>query len=169
MSPKGLDDFNKRVKRIKSPRNTSYYDPDLGMNIPKRVSHETIRKNAKAKKTSFKAWFYSLLIGAGALMVAQALRFRYLGLSEPSNVTLFTDLLVTLFIVLTLSAMFRYRKKGYRFAQVLGAGAVLVAGHNLMWYYPDQLAVIYTADYVQIVRDTTTPRTLVFRDMTISL
>ena len=102
-------------------------------------------------------------------MIAQALRFRYLGLSEPSNVTLFTDILVTLFIVLTLSAMFRYRKTGYRVAQGLGAAAVLVAGHNLMWYYPDQLAVIYTADYVQIVRDTTSPRTLVFRDMTISL
>ena len=55
MSPKGLDDFNKRVKRIKSPRNTSYYDPDLGMHIPKHVSHDKIRRNAKAKKISFKA------------------------------------------------------------------------------------------------------------------
>lgn len=169
MAPKGQQDFSNRLKRINSPRNKSYYDRDLGMHVPKKISNETIRRNAKAKNTSLSAWFSSLIIGAVALIIAQAVRYRYFGMSEVSNATLFTDLLLTLLIVLTVSAVFRYRKVSYRFAQLLGAGAVLVAGHNLIWYYPDQLAVIYSDGYVQIVRETTLPRSLIFRDMTISL
>ncbi|WP_439154957.1 hypothetical protein [Yoonia sp.] len=169
MSVNGLEDFNSRVRRITSARNTSYYDPELGMNIPKRVSQDTIRRNAKAKLPSFRAFFWSLLIGAGALVIAQALRFRVLDLSEPGNVTLFTDLLVALFIVLTVSGALRYRRRRYRLAQGFGVLAALVAGHNLMWYYPDQLAVIYTPEYVQIVRDMTEPGSLIFRDVTINL
>lgn len=169
MSVSGLEDFNSRVRRIKSARNTSYYDPELQMNIPKRVSQDTIRRNAKAKLPSFKAFFWSLLIGAGALIAAQALRLRLLDVSEPGNVALFTDMLVALFIVLTVSGALRYRRLRYRLAQAIGVVVALVAGHNLMWYYPDQLAVIYTPEYVQIVRDTTEPGSLVFRDVTINL
>lgn len=169
MSPKGLDDFNKRVKRINHPRNKSYYDPELGIHIPKHVSNEKIRRVAKAKKSWVKAWFWSLLIGAMGLMVAQALRFRGLGLVEAGNTALFIDLLFALFIVLTITGALRYRRLRFRVAQACGAAAVLVAGHNLMWYYPDQLAVIYTPEYVQIVRDTTEPASLVFQDVTIKL
>lgn len=169
MSPKGLDDFNKRVKRINSPRNTSYYDPDLGMHIPKRVSNEKIRRDAKAKKAWVKAWVWSLLIGAFGLMIAQAVRFRTLGLSEAGNATLFVDLLLTLFIVLTLTAALRYRRLRFRVAQVIGVAVALTAGHNLMWYYPDHVAVVYTPEYVEIVRNTTVPASLIFQDVTINL
>lgn len=169
MSPNGLDDFNKRVKRIRSPRNNSYYDPDLGMHVPKKVSNEVIRRNAKEKKSWFKGIFWSLVIGALGLMVGQAVRFRYFGLSEPDNVTLFTDLLLALLFVLTMSAGFRYRRMRYRVAQVLGAGAILVAGHNLILYYPDHLALIYSDEYVQIIRETTEPGSLIIPVVAINL
>ncbi len=169
MSPKGIEDFKHRVKRINNPRNMAYFDPDLGMHIPKHVSQDTIRRNAKARKPSFVAFMASLLIGAGALVGAQALRFRYLQMTEISNATLFTDLLLATLFVLTLSGMMRYRMVRYRVAQMAGVVTVLVAGHNLVWYYPDAAAVVYTADYVQIVRETTAPMSLVFRDTTYGL
>ncbi|MBE0412884.1 hypothetical protein [Yoonia sp.] len=169
MSVSGLDDFNSRIKRINSARNTSYFDPELGMNIPKRVSHETIRRTAKAKRPSFKAFGLSVVIGAGAVIVAQVLRLRGLGLTEPGNAALFVDLLLALLIVLTVTGGLRYRLLRYRVAQALGVVAVLGLGHNLMWYYPDQMAVIYSADYVQSVRDTTEPGLPVLQDVTINL
>ena len=51
-----LDEFNLRVARIADPRNKSYYDPELGMNIPKRVSKELINRK-KLKKAGGSALF----------------------------------------------------------------------------------------------------------------
>lgn len=164
-----MKDFNARVKRIQNPRNKSYYDPDMGMHIPKRVSAETIRKNAKARKFSLSSVLTSLLIGVVAVMIAQAFRFRYLGMAEVGNAALATDLLLTAFLVLLGSAFLRHRKVSHRFAQAVGVVAMVVAGHNLMWYYPAELAIIYSTEYVDQVRGTTEPLSLVFRDMTISL
>lgn len=168
-SKQDINDFRKRIKRISSPRNTSYYDPDLGMHIPKHVSHDTIRKNAKARKASFSTWLCSLILGGAGLVAAQALRFRYLGLGEMSNATLVVDAVLALFIIWTLSVLMDYRRRAYRWAQAIGAAVALVAVHNLFWLYPDHLALIYTDDYVQIVRATTVPRSLVFRDLTIEI
>ncbi|MFT7107464.1 MAG: hypothetical protein ACJAVT_001987, partial [Yoonia sp.] len=35
-----MNDFNARIKSIKNPRNKSYFDPDLGMHVPKRVTRD---------------------------------------------------------------------------------------------------------------------------------
>mgnify|MGYP000191603929 CR=1 FL=1 len=43
-----INDFNDRVSRISNPRNKSYYDPDLGMHVPKRVPRDKIKKRERA-------------------------------------------------------------------------------------------------------------------------
>ncbi len=169
MANVGQKEFNARIKRIKSPRNTSYYDPDLQMHVPKHTSQEAIRKNAKARKFSVGKMLISLLIGVVAVMIGQAIRLRYLGMTEPENAVLATDLLLTAFFILMISALMRYRKVSLRLFQVLGAAAMIVAGHNLMWFYPDELAIIYTPDYVAEMRARTEPMSLIFRDLKISL
>ncbi|MEJ6402172.1 hypothetical protein [Yoonia sp. 2307UL14-13] len=169
MANLGQSDFNARIKRIKNPLNKSYYDPELNMDVPKHTSHETIRKDAKRRKMSFGKITVSLLIGALAMVIAQALRVRYLGLSDVSHMTLVTDLLLGAFFLLLMSAMMRHRKFLLRASQMIGAAAMLVAGHNLMWAYPQELAVIYSTEYVQTVRARTAPMSLQLHDTTIGL
>ncbi len=169
MANLGQKDFNARIKRIESPRNTSYYDPDLEMHVPKHTTQEAIRKSAKARKFSVMKLLISLLIGGVAVMIGQAIRLRFLGMTETGNAMLATDLLLTAFFMLLISALMRHRKISMRLCQVVGAVAMIVAGHNLMWFYPDELAIIYTTDYVAQIRAETEPMSLIFRDMAISL
>jgi len=139
------------------------------MHVPKRTTHEEIRQNVKANKFSIMKVLACLIIGVVAMMIAQAVRLRYFQMRDPSNASLFVDVLLAVFCVLMMSALFRYRKMWHRGLQLVGAAAMLVAGHNLMWAYPNELAIIYTTDYVTQVREETQPMSLVFRDMTISL
>ncbi len=169
MANLGQKDFNARIKRIESPRNTSYYDPDLKMHVPKRTSQDAIRKSAKARKFSVMKLLISLLIGVVAVMIGQAVRLRFLGMTEQGNALLATDLLLAAFFVLLISALMRHRKLSLRLCQIVGAVAMIVGGHNLMWFYPNELAIIYTSDYVALIRAQTEPMSLVFRDMVISL
>ncbi|WP_342075591.1 hypothetical protein [Yoonia sp. SS1-5] len=169
MANLGQDNFNARIKRIKSPSNKAYFDPELQMHVPKHTSQEQIRKDIKAQKFSIIRLLISVLIGVIAVIVGQSLRYRYLEMVEVSNASLFTDILVSLFVVLLLSALLRHRRTTLRAAQLLGAVAMLLGGHNLMWAYPDELAIVYTSEYVQTVRAQTTPMTLVFRDVQIAL
>jgi hypothetical protein len=169
MANLGQKDFSARIKRIESPRNTSYYDPDLKMHVPKHTSQEAIRKSAKARKFSVVKLLVSLLIGVAAVMIGQAIRLRFLGMTEPGNALLATDLLLAAFFMLLISALMRHRKLSLRLCQVVGVAAMIVGGHNLMWFYPNELAIIYTSDYVAQMRAQTEPLSLVFRDMAISL
>lgn len=162
-------DFQRRIKRINNPLNKSYYDPELNMEVPKHTSQKKIRKDAKRRKMSFGKMIVSLLIGVAAIVIAQALRVRYFGLSDVSHTSLFTDLLLGAFFVLLISALMRHRKFVLRASQLAGAAAMLVAGHNLMWAYPQELAVIYSTEYVQTVRARTEPMSLQLHDTTIGL
>ena len=57
-----INDFNARVKRIKNPRNKSYYDPDLGMHIPKRVTRDKIKK-VNDEESFLGKFIVSMIIG----------------------------------------------------------------------------------------------------------
>lgn len=158
-----INDFDARVKRIKNPRNDSYYDQDLGMHIPKKVPRNMIKSS---KKTSDEegilgAVLVSMIIGAFCLGVAQLIRVRYFGLIEGGTTTLFVDLLVTAWVLLVLTALIKRNQIGARVCQIIGVGAMLVAGHNLFWRWPDQMAYIYTAEFSQYVQQTTQPPSVV--------
>ncbi|MDP5362847.1 MAG: hypothetical protein NWP79_12000, partial [Paracoccaceae bacterium] len=88
-----INDFRDRVKRIGNPRNTSYYDRDLGMEIPKRVSHKEIKKKNK-KPSVLSTLLVSVILGGLGLMFAQVVRIRYFGLTEPSNLVLYLELFI---------------------------------------------------------------------------
>jgi len=167
MAHLGQADFKARIKRINNPRNISYFDPELQMHVPKRTSHVAIKRTVKARKFSPSRVILSLLIGVVAVVVAQVLRLRYLGMTEPGNAALLTDLLLTAFFVLLTSAILRHRKPSLRIAQVVGVFAVIVAGHNLMWAYPAEMAVLYTTDYVGVMHTQTAPSTLAFAGLTV--
>jgi hypothetical protein len=157
-----INDFNARVKRIKSPRNNSYYDPDLGMHIPKRVTRDKIKKNAE-KDSFLGAFIVSAIIGAIGLMFAQVVRIRYFELTEPSDVVLYLEIFVAVWAVVMLSAMLDRRQISARIAQIAGVAIMMVAGHNLIWRWPEQMAVIYTTAHVEQIMDATTQHSVVVR------
>ncbi len=156
-----INDFNARVKNIKNPRNKSYYDPDLGMHIPKRVTREKI---TKPQEESFLGKFIvSMIIGALALLFAQVVRIRYFGLLEQSDVVFYLELFIAFWAMVLFSAMMDRRKITERFAQVAGIAVMLTAGHNLIWRWPEPMAMIYTAEYVDQIMEVTTQHSVVYR------
>ena len=162
MTKQDINDFNLRVKRIKNPKNNSYYDPDLNMHIPKKVTRDKIkRKTAATEESLMGPFLVSVIIGAFCLAIAQLVRVRYFGLIETSSVTLFVDLMVTLWFMLVLTTLIKRTQVGARFAQVVGVLAMLAAGHNLVWRWPEQMAYIYTPEYTSYVQQTTQPPSVV--------
>lgn len=157
-----INDFNARVKRIKNPRNKSYYDPDLGMHIPKRVTRDKI-KATKDGESYLGKFIVSMIIGAVALMLAQVLRIRYFGLMEQSDVGFYLELFLAFWAMVLLSALLDRRKVAERIAQVAGIALMLTAGHNLIWRWPDQMAMIYTPAHVEQVMQATTQNSVVYR------
>ncbi|MEL6683501.1 MAG: hypothetical protein AAFQ09_12810 [Pseudomonadota bacterium] len=150
-----INDFNRRIKNIKNPSNKSYYDRDLGMHIPKRVSRDKIKKPKKAKDEDVIGPFIvSVVIGAFCLGLAQLFRVRFFGLIETTPITMVVDLAATVWVLLVLTALIKRNSWGARFSQVVGVCAMMVAGHNLFWRWPEQMAIIYTPEYAQYVETT---------------
>lgn len=160
-----LDEFNARLARISNPRNTSYYDPDLGMNIPKRVSKEFINRK-KLKKAGLSALIASLFLGALALMFSHLLCCRF-GLF--THDTPFMTYGVAGVITLVLGGMLRLKTMPHMGAQFAGAGAMIASMHNLVWMFPDQFALIYSPEFVSMVQATTTAGSVTFMGATIIL
>lgn len=157
-----INDFNARLKRIRNPRNNSYFDPEMGMHIPKRVSRDKIKKDSQ-KESFIGAFIVSMIFGAVAVLIAEILRIRYFGLIAPSNTAFFLELLIAFWAVVLISAVTNRRALTARLAQIAGVAVMMVAGHNLIWRWPEQMAVIYTAPYVDQVMATTTQHSIVYR------
>ncbi|SFR40730.1 hypothetical protein SAMN04488005_1547 [Yoonia tamlensis] len=155
MANMGQKDFDARIKRIKNPRNNSYYDPDLQMHIPKRVARSKIEKPPSKSNEALTAFLVSMVLGGVAMFGAQVVRVRYLGLSGGNTAVTFTDILIGFWFVLVLSALMQRRQPIGRLGQIAGLCAMLVAGHNLIWKWPDLMGKIYTPEYVAEVQATT--------------
>lgn len=157
-----INDFNARIKRIKSPRNNSYYDQDLGMHVPKRVTRDKIKK-ANEEPSLMGKMLVSMIVGALALMFAQVLRIRYFGLPDGNDVVFYLELFLAFWAMITLAAMLNRRHVSERLAQIAGVAVMMTAGHNLIWRWPDQMAIIYTTAHVEQVMEATTQHSVVYR------
>lgn len=150
-----INDFHARLKHIKNPRNKSYFDPNLGVDVPKRVQRRIVR-NRNIEDTLVFALLVSVIFGIACMIFGQIVRVRYLGLADDVGGVLLIDLTVALWAVLVLTAVTDKRWVSERCAQITGVTLMLVAGHNLMWRWPDLMSWIYSPGYVQNVLATTT-------------
>jgi len=160
-----LDEFSARLARISNPRNTSYYDPELGMNIPKRVSKEFINRK-KLKKAGLSALIASLFLGALALMFSHLLCCRF-GLF--THEAPFLTYGVAGVFALVLGGVLRLKTVPHLGAQIAGAGAMVASMHNLVWMFPEQFALIYSPEFVAMVHATTTAGSVTFLGATYML
>ncbi|WP_394177140.1 hypothetical protein [Yoonia maritima] len=163
MANMGQKDFDARIKRINNPRNNSYYDPDLGMHIPKKVTRAKIVKPPSQSSQAMSAILVSMVIGGAAMFCAQVVRVRYLGMTGGNSAITFSDLLIGLWMVLLFSALMKRQQLLARFGQIAGLCLMLVAGHNFVWKWPDLMAKIYTPEYVAEIKSTTTAGSILFQ------
>lgn len=160
-----LDEFNSRLTRIADPRNTSYYDPEMAMNIPKRVSKEYINRK-KLKKAGSSALLVSLLVGALALMVSQLVNSRLGILDQDATFLIFG---AAGLVALLMGGILRLKTMPHVGAQFAGVALMVATMHNLVWMFPDQFAAIYSPEFVSMVQATTTAGSVTFMGATISL
>ena len=160
-----INDFNRRVKNISNPRNKSYYDPDLGMHIPKRVSRDKIKKpkTNEDEDSILGKFVVSLIIGGLALMFAEIVRIRYFGLAEDTDVVMYLELFMAFWAMMLLAAILNRRNALERIGQIAGIALMMTAGHNLIWRWPEQMAYIYTTEHVAEVMEATTQHSIVYR------
>lgn len=155
MANMGQKDFDARIKRINNPRNNSYYDPDLQMHIPKKVTREKIVKPPSQSSQMLSAFLVSMVIGGVAMFCAQVFRVRYLDLISASPAVSFSDALIALWFVLLLSALMKRRSVLARMGQVAGLILMMIAGHNLIWRWPEMMSTIFTPEYVAVIQQNT--------------
>lgn len=157
-----IDDFNARVSRISNPRNKSYYDPDLGMHVPKRVPRDKIKKASVKEEPTFLAIFIvSAVVGAFGFMLGQVARVRFIPEADSAVVALTLDLVLGLWVIAILTVLLGKRSIFDRLSQVAGVYAMIIAGHNLIWRWPEQMAMIYSPEYVNQVMASTTELSLI--------
>lgn len=160
-----LNDFNSRVARIAKPDNISYYDPEMQLHVPKRVSKKFINRK-KMTSASKSPLLISLFLGAFALMASFLLsgRFKVIDLDAPVLIYAVAGILALL-----LGGILRLKTMPHMGAQFAGMGAAIATMHNLVWMFPEQFAVIYSQEFVAMVQATTEPHSLIFGAMTITL
>ena len=157
-----INDFNDRVKRISNPRNKSYYDSELGMHIPKRVGRDKIKKAKVQEEPTFVAIFIvSAVLGAFGFFLGQIVRVRYFPAADTALTTLTLDLMIGLWMIAMITVLTGKRSLFDRMSQIAGVYGMIVAGHNLIWRWPDQMATLYTPEYVDSVLSSTTQLSLI--------
>ena len=146
-----LDEFNARVSKINDPRNTSYFDPEMEMHVPKRLSKQLIIK-AKAKRIGFVALVCSVGVGAVALLVTQLMstRFGVFGADAPMMIYASAAILALL-----IGGFFKMKTVPHMGAQFAGVGVMVAGMHNLVWMFPQAFETLYSVEYVAAIQATT--------------
>ena len=165
--------FQSRIKRIKDPKNLSYRDPELGINIPKRLSKKVIKVAQKdlRPRVSRMQLFCSLLLGIFCVVAARYLRFHIVGIEDlqaNAQVLMAMDIGIAAILAFVVGAVLRHTKGSHMLFQVAGIAVMLVGMHNLVWLMPEEAALLFSDNYVQQVQALTTPQSIYFNGETIA-
>lgn len=157
-----LNEFNLRVTQISKPGNTSYFDPGLGMNIPKRVSKEFINRK-KLKETGTPSITLSLLLGAMCLLISYLICARLDLIAYDAPVLVYA---IAGILVIMLGGILRLKSMVDMASQFVGIGAMVAGMHNLVWAFPDQFAALYSQQFVDAIQSTANAGSIAFMGMT---
>ena len=149
------DGFQARIDWINNPRNVSYFDPELNMHVPRRVSKEFINRK-RVKRLGFARVGVSVVIGCLAYIAVQVM-LGWLGLVPPSELTLFG---VATILAVVLGTLVRHKTMFLIGAQVAGIALMITSAHNAVWMFPDAVSLVTSTAYVTQVQATTTPNSI---------
>lgn len=168
MSHDQIDTFQQRLSRITDPRNTTWTDPETGMDIPRRM-----KRPPRAKKSELLenlgyplSFLVSFLLGMVAVFASRYLRWHLLGMSGAEgdpDILMMIDGGLAAAMGFVLQSLFHMRAPEHVTAQFAGVLAMICGMHNLMWWYPEEMGLVFGPDYVKTVMTLTEPDSLLFR------
>ncbi len=159
-----MNEFNARIARINDPRNVSYYDAEMKLNVPKRVSKEYINRK-RVQKVGIAALVVSSVLGILAYGAVQVASGRF-GILPGSEMVMFG---VAAILALILGGMFSHKTMAHMGAQVMGVGLMMASAHNAVWMFPDAMTQVVSSAYVQDVQSKTTPNSIIVLGETYTL
>ena len=162
-----INDFRARLKNIENPRNKAYFDPNLGMEIPKKAKRPEGAK-ANLEDSIYSVIIVSIFLTVVAMVFAEAVRVQYLGILGIGTTALVADLLIGIWALLIITLWLDKRWKIERFAQLIGLVAMGIGSHNLIWRWPDQMAYIYGDAHVAEITQNTVKYGLDFASLGLS-
>ena len=146
-----LDEFNARVRKINDPRNTSYYDRDMEMHVPKRLSKQLIIK-AQVKRVGLVALICSAGVGAVALLVTQLMSTRFGVFGPEAPMVIYASAAI---LALLIGGFLKMKTVPHMGAQFAGIWVMVAGMHNLVWLFPQAFETLYSAEYVAAIQATT--------------
>jgi len=147
-----MSEFQDRIKRINNPRNTSYFDREMQMNIPKRVSKNYINRKKKPQ-VAMSALAISLVVGMAAYLAVQVASGRF-GLLPPAQIVQFG---VAAIVAIILGTLMRHKTMAHMGAQIAGVVLMIACAHNVVWLFPQATSQVMSQAYVNQVQATTQP------------
>ncbi|MCO4848697.1 MAG: hypothetical protein KC448_12095 [Yoonia sp.] len=150
-----LDGFQARIKRIKDPCNVSYYDAEMKMNVPKRVSKGFVNRK-RVKRLGLTTVGVSGAMGGLAYVAVQVVSGRF-GLLPSSELMLFGAAAI---LAIVLGAIMRHKTLLHMGAQLMGVAVMMTSAHNAVWMFPDAVSQVTSTAYVTQVQATTTPNSI---------
>lgn len=160
-----LESFNDRLARIGDPANQSYFDPESGMNIPKRVSKKRIMKNTRSKP-NVAGVLCAPVLGAVMVLVVNAV-FFHIGLVDQWYPAL--TLLVGLVAAILVGSALKMNRLAHFVGKLLGAVSMMAAMHNLVLLLPEPFALAFSPQFVANIQATTELGSLIFLGQSYSL
>ena len=168
MSQDQIDHFQQRLSRITDPRNTTWTDPETGMNVPRRM-----KKPPRPKTSGILgnlgyplSFVFSFLIGILAVFASRYVRWHMLGMSADgadADFLMLVDGGIAAGMGFLLQQLLWMRAPEYVGAQVAGVFVMVCVMHNLMWWYPEEMSEVFGPDYVKSVMAYTEPDSILFR------
>lgn len=157
-------EFHDRIKRIQNPKNQSYYDPELKMSVPKRVSKNLITRN-KEDRISMAALAVSIVVGVMAYIIVQVMSGRF-SLLPSSDLVMFGAGAI---LAIVLGGLIRFKSMPHMAVQVMGVGLMMVGAHNAVWMFPGAVSQVTSQAYVLDVLANTSPNSLMLLGTTYTL
>lgn len=168
-------EFSKRITRINNPHNVSWYDPNTDMQIPKQFSKgKGIRKASMLGNLGYPiSIVLAVMLGCMTVVLSRYVRFHLLGYDDTSagvsgDMMMAIDAGVGIGVSFFLRQLFKLQSKTHATGQTLGMVAMILLMHNLVWIAPDQFAMIFSQEWVDMTKSYTQPRTLLFRGVTMT-
>jgi hypothetical protein len=158
-----LVNFNARIKRIESPKNRYWKDPETGINIPRRLSKAAVLGKKANARGSVLRLLMSVVLGLICLMAARYIRFNLAQVQDAGTQAMtltVMDFGIAVGLAFVVGTLVRLTSMAHLLAQMTGIAIMLVAMHNLVWMYPSEFAQVYSQAYVDQVRSITVPTSL---------
>lgn len=162
--------FQERVQKLEAQRLQQEESHWEGKTHSARAGISPIRENIRYPLSFIRA----ALVGCLALMISRFVRYHLTGGSlaggqEDATVVMFVDGLIAAGAGFALKEIFAIQDKALQAAQTAGVMAMLLLMHNLVHYAPTLFVYSFSQEWVDDVLENTTPNTLLFRGVTITM